>query len=405
MEQVLIGGYYDDLPTAATGYSALGGGSSWSDTEWHRSQGVGAAGKIGNLHVKLTVAPGAGKSWTFTLRLNGAATLITFAISNLETTGEDTVNEVAISPGDRLSLECVPSGTPASPSRAIWTSKFTGDNAKESLLLNGVYLYDGVSTMYVPLNCYSGSALLVESEAYSLIPTSGKLKNLYVAMDVDPGDAPEAYTFMVRLNDGDTALTCSIVADNITCNDVAHEVAVLPGDVVTIRAVPVSNPSVIPNCIVGLCFEADTDGESMIFGGSTENLLAGTLYHMPVGANREAAWSSEVGRRQYALACALKKLYVALTGSPGEGKSYTFTLRDDAAGTALAVTIADAATSGNNTVNVVSVGDLSLLAMECAPANTPTVRQAYWGLVNYMAPAAAGGGSGGFSAGAARLLA
>jgi len=101
----------------------------------------------------------------------------------------------------------------------------------------------------------------------------------------------------------------------------------------------------------------------------------------------DATWSAtETGRYHLGQECTLKKLYVLLSGSPSSGDSYTFTVRQNGASPAsgLVVEIADAATTGNDTANTISVSDDDELGMMVVPSSTPDVRDAYWGIVCYI---------------------
>lgn len=70
------------------------------------------------LRVRLTVAPGAGTSRTFTIRVNGANTAATVTIADSATTGVFTGN-VAAAAGDRITMQHTVSGAPAT-SLAQW---------------------------------------------------------------------------------------------------------------------------------------------------------------------------------------------------------------------------------------------------------------------------------------------
>jgi hypothetical protein len=65
-----------------------------------------------NLSVWTTTAPGSGKTWTLTLRIDASDETLTCVISNTETTCDDFVNEPTISAGALMTMSVVPSGTP-----------------------------------------------------------------------------------------------------------------------------------------------------------------------------------------------------------------------------------------------------------------------------------------------------
>ena len=73
------------------------------------------------MYVEGTTAPGAGKSYTYTLRNNTANTELSVVISEAGTTGNDAVaSGVTIANQDNLSLACVPAGTPTQPAGISW---------------------------------------------------------------------------------------------------------------------------------------------------------------------------------------------------------------------------------------------------------------------------------------------
>ncbi|MEP7234129.1 MAG: hypothetical protein ABI778_02420 [Ignavibacteriota bacterium] len=63
-------------------------------------------------------------------------------------------------------------------------------------------------------------------------------------------------------------------------------------------------------------------------------------------------------------AATLQNLYINLTAAPGAGASKTVTVRVNGVNTALTVTVAGAATAGNNTANTVSVAAGDLLSIQ-----------------------------------------
>jgi len=133
MEQVIVGGNMTQ-GTTATRYNLLyGTQSGWWTTMANLYQLIAAAGKIKNLRVKLSVAPGAGTSWAYTLMINGAATALTCTIADTATTGSDTTHEVTVSPSDYVCMRVVATGSPAIP-RSRYSVIFEGDGDRESIL-------------------------------------------------------------------------------------------------------------------------------------------------------------------------------------------------------------------------------------------------------------------------------
>lgn len=403
MKQVIIGGYSAAVSTSDTLYSRLAGAEDWIATEAQREQLVSTSGKLKNLRVKLDGVPGTG-TYVFTVRLNGAPTALTCEVAADGTLASDTTHEVTVSAGDRVCLECNPSDAPA-PDNAravLWTTMFEGDTAKESLLFGGAD--NTINPGGVEYNQVAPSGAGVwgpaEVSMRQVIPTAGKIKNLYVKLSADPGDSPEAYRFTLRLDTGaglgDTALTCTITADDTTGNDTANEVTVAAGDIVTLQCEPLNNPIEAPYATWGMTFLADTDGESIILAGTNDDPSGSTTeFSRLTGGYGSFYWTTtESSRLQLGQACILKNLYVQLENAPGDGNSFTFTVRIPDPGDTrkdgnLTVTITGAATTtGNDTAHTDIISDDDELSFESDPTSSPSSGDVYWGLVCYIEPPA-----------------
>lgn len=397
MEQVIFGGFRWDLHATDTKYNSLVGGSPWNATEsWCRGV-VSTSGKIKNLRVKLDGSPGAGKHYDFTMMVNGAPSALTLEIADTATSGVDTTHEVGVVAGDTISLECNPDNTPTSRN-AYWTSMFEGATAKESLILGttGSFTLSVTDTQYCAVTGAVTMPGITENDHRQLCPTSGKIKNLYIELSEDPGTSPDAYRFTLRVNGASPAdgLVVTITADATTGNDTSHEVSVAAGDYLTLMIEPLEEPSATPSARWGMTFVADTDGESVILAGTMWDLNTGATRYIDLQCYDDRDWSvGEDWRYQLGQSCTLKKLYVLLSAAPGDGKSYTFTVRKPGNGQAdgnLTVTIAGAvATTGNDVAHTDVIADDDYVDLKCVPANTPDVADAYWGLVGYIEPPAA----------------
>ncbi|GAJ11751.1 unnamed protein product, partial [marine sediment metagenome] len=239
-----------------------------------------------------------------------------------------------------------------------------------------------IATEYAQVMGETWSPSSTENDYRQVCPTSGKIKNLYVALNVDPGTSPDAYRFTLRVNKADSALTVTITADDTTGNDTAHEVTVAAGDVLTMKIEPLNGPSATPYACWGMTFVPDTDGESIVIAGTDNSLNTGVTEYIYLAGNW-SSWSADELKHTLGQSCTLKKLYVLLSAAPGDGKSYTFTLRKPGNGQIdgnLTVTITGAAaTTGNDVAHTDAISNDDYLDLECTPANTPTEADAYWG--------------------------
>src|SRR5438094_10251743 len=100
--QVVFNGGADTPATNSTEYATLMGleESVWESTLSEHEGIVPTTGSLSRLHIRLTAAPGAGRSYTFALMKNGAATGLTCTVANVATACTDVINAVAIAAGD-----------------------------------------------------------------------------------------------------------------------------------------------------------------------------------------------------------------------------------------------------------------------------------------------------------------
>ena len=90
-------------------------------TEANVVQSMPVAGTMTNLFIRLAVAPGGPKSYTFTVRKNGTDTSLTTTISGAATTGSNVVNSVSYNSGDTISVKSSPASSPSVGSMK-WTA-------------------------------------------------------------------------------------------------------------------------------------------------------------------------------------------------------------------------------------------------------------------------------------------
>jgi hypothetical protein len=164
---------------------------------------------------------------------------------------------------------------------------------------------------------------------------------------------------------------------------------VAAGNNVTMMFEPISTPTNATAAMWGMVFVADTDGESLILGGTTD-ALSNSATEYNVVAGQGMVWGAT---ENYTLlnACTLKKLYVELSASPrgnNDNDSYTFTIRIDTGNTTITTLIKDGGTGnkvGNDTTHTYDAANIASLKIQCVPSSSPAVVDAYWGLVCYIA--------------------
>lgn len=118
-ESVVLGGGNRGFSVAAIRYNTLQGsialaGFTWDATESNRYQETHVT-TVSKLYLNLGAAPdnGAGvQSYTFDIRHAGASTGVQVVVSEVATTGSDTVNTYFMSDGAVVDMMCTPANTP-----------------------------------------------------------------------------------------------------------------------------------------------------------------------------------------------------------------------------------------------------------------------------------------------------
>ncbi len=211
---------------------------------------VALAGTLKNLYVYVWRSPGGSGALTysFTLRKNGANTGLTLTInlpSAQPTAAGNIAADVPVSPGDVLDMYVTKSGSQVNAVYATWGFSFNPSVPNQYLLFNAFDTPRQDTVRYkslVDAQKYSTIAWnATESNVYN-ITLGMALSNFNVRLWAAPGVA-KSYTFVVRKNGADTALTVTISGNNTTGADTTHLVFVSPGDVVTVKCTPSGNPT------------------------------------------------------------------------------------------------------------------------------------------------------------------
>lgn len=119
-----------DAPRSGTSYLGPFIGLAPTPTELSAQQPMPFAGEISNFGFKIDVPPGAGSSYTMTVRKNGAAGGSAIACK-IEGAGSgntsclDTAHSLSFAAGDLLSVQVVPKGSPVRWGGARWSATLT----------------------------------------------------------------------------------------------------------------------------------------------------------------------------------------------------------------------------------------------------------------------------------------
>ena len=359
------------------------------------------SGTFRRFKVKMYSALAVGESLTFTLYVNGATTA-TCTITEGQSTGEDLVHEVAVSPGDDVCIIADGTGATIGYSYAWWSIEFEGSIANESVVITGTTT-STLNTTYANLASNWSTFSIVE-DRLSICPTAGTFKKMYVRQKAAAGVPGDAYQYCLRQDAGgglaDTSLYVPVVAPAVEGSDTSHSVVVAPGQPLTVSCTPagiVGPPGADTQAVISMVFVADVDGESLLFGGPDDLLgkTFGNKYWIYPSCDGDSEFYQGTDPFSYSKSqtlgeeVVLKKWYVQLSAGPGDGRTFTFTMHDfDAdADTTLVVSIAGASTTGNDTTHEPTIPAMDRIVIKQeSGVFEPASALAYWGLVQYRVP-------------------
>ena len=386
MQQVLIGGAKGNT-SLVTRYNALQGGAAWWVGEDWAEQVMPTAGTLSKLRIQAEVAPGVGKSFTITVRKNGADTGLAATITGAGVQeASDLVDEIAFVAGDRVAVKVTQVGDPTD-CKLRWSTYWVGDVPGESIVLGSSYdTPAGGGTGYSQIGTsYGNMAGAAEDFGHKqLMPTAGTFKKLYIHLTTAPG-AGEDRVFTVRRNGGDTSIVATLEDAEDTGNDIVNTQAYVATDYVGLKCVA-SAGAAGSRVHWGIVFQADVDGESLILGGSSDNLHISSTEFTYLSSEAAAAWSTTERMQLGQDICNLSKLHCEISAAPGVGSSWAFMLRREAGDTAVVASIANPDTEGNSGANSIDVATFDLLSIESDPANSPDVADLIWSLVAFEEP-------------------
>jgi len=237
---------------------------------------------------------------------------------------------------------------------------------------------DNSATEYAPLaGGYTWSP--TELTRTQVISASGIIKNLRIVLAAAPSTG-DSYAFVLMVNGSPSALTLTISDTATTGQDLVNQISVVAGDYVSLRVVPTS----LPDAVVAKwssVFSGSVSNESLVLGCMRTTMNTSTTQYMGLqGMNDSPNANIFRGQRVCSAAGTIKNFYVKLTGSPGAGDSFVFTLNKNGVNQTLTATVSELGTTGNDTVNsfIVAAGDL--LTIEINPAGTPNDVLPTWGM-------------------------
>jgi hypothetical protein len=396
---------------SATNFITPLSGQVFTATEVNGSCPCAAAGTFSFWQVVLPAAPGAGKSVTFTLRINGGDTGAAITIADTATVGTYTGAAIALADGDIITIKSVPSGTPtASAPTMSWAFNSTTPN--ESIYgaggVNGT-IASGPRTNTVLFRPDTSNFQTLVQE---VVACPGTLTKAIIALNVDVG-ASGSMTFVINKNgvaqdgSGGTPDT-RIVFDNTgTTKSATFSLALVAGDQLSWTATETGSAASIKPT-TGVRFVSTNPGESNYGGVATQSLDAVSTNYLPAGNGTNAALPTAEANAQVNVGLVgfkLKNLYTMTSSNNNVGEGWDWSLKKNGSATSLATQQTGATVAANDTTGSVTYQPQDAVAMEVTPVLSPIVRFSTWSAVQSQvgnAPSGKGntgrkGGGGGVS--------
>jgi hypothetical protein len=280
--------------------------------------------------VNLSVAPGAGKSWTFSINKNGTKSVLSTTISASATSSCDMTHTVIVTQGDVVVVEVEESGTPTAAG-PTWSLLFSPDIDGETVMF--VTGSSGVTSAqwWAMVGVNLGTA---ETNQYIPMQFAGTLKKLCGSSSVQP-TSTNAINFIMHKSGSpfSPSITSSVTSSTPALNglytacDNTHTGSVAVGDFITnsititgsISSTTNSSAVIVPSVL----------GQFALFSGR-DSITAGnaTSYCSFIGrcsvaqSSEAAATVPTLGGVQWEA----QSIYVHVTTAPGTGTQYVFTL-------------------------------------------------------------------------------
>lgn len=333
----------------------------------HMNQLLAAGGTLSNLVVDLSVAPGAGKSWTVTVMKNDGATSLSVVVSGTDTSGEDATNTVNVVAGDRVCLRLTPTGTPATMIVRGYTM-FTGTDSTHSLVLDGnMETFNALGTKYNAISTAHSWNVYPENKCQCVMPIPGTISNEYVRAHLTIGHTTQ-YDFAIRKNS--LSSICNVILNSATQqgSDASSD-TVVAGDNIGFRGIEqyYHRPKTLK---WGFRFVPATAGLWVYMTAHTGSFTMTAARYGNLHGNL-VLQSTETTAYQYMANQSLSDLRVKVLVAPGAGKSWTFTVRKNGADTSLTCTISGTDTEGYDTLHLVEFAKGDYATIGIVPAGTP----------------------------------
>lgn len=226
---------------------------------------------------------------------------------------------------------------------------------------------------YAPIYAMGASMFATGSgSGQSVMSCAGTLKNLYISHDTAAGTG-NSRTWTVYKNGADTGLTVTIADPATSGNDTVNTVSVVAGDTVSLHQTANTTTTGTGTIRATLMFSAAAN-TSAVFANTNNNLSNSVTSYLPLQGQGNDTTAGGNVEGVIPTGGTIRNAYGVLGGTPGSGKSYTFTLVVNGVDSALTFSVSGTGTTGNDTANSVSVSAGDRVYWKIVPSGTPSAR-------------------------------
>ncbi len=289
--------------------------------------------------------------------------------------------------GTLLTIAYFKSGTPTDVI-AKWAIEYESD-ASRLLLGDGSFTFIGndATRRYFPIIGGGTPQTTLGFRVDSIMPIAGTVREFAISLSGSPGGG-KSWTFSIYKNGSEEASSQLTIADTNNYGIITGlNIAFSAGDKLACSVVATNTPA---NAWfnLGVSIEPTNSTENILanagssFTGSSPDRYAPVLASDWSQSTTESDWKRYIGPT---LDILVKNLRVEVESAPGAGTSIIYTLRKGAQDTALTVTIADTATSGNDTSHSISISAGDYIDMKFSASGSPGAPRSLYSMLYLLA--------------------
>ncbi len=340
---------------------------------------IGTAGSILTFRVRLSAAPGVGKSYTFALSVNQAASALFYVtIADTATSGIVT-GTLAISKDDALSIRKTPSGAPTSVD-AEFDIEFLPTTANYYCYFGHTDNPGGGSHSVKAYRCLTNAAGLHPNsppQAQCVFPLDGTLRSFSVLLRERPDSSIFNGARGLTFNQNGVNVGSTITIETSRTGTLTGlSTAITAGDLLCVEDEPLfphGGLGPVQNTRTAFCLviEPTTAGEFAWM--SLKDTQIDDFVSISGGSTNVSSDTESAERLAMPGPFLLGKFYFANNSASTPGATETFTVRKNGVDTTQAIVVTGAQKTGHDIVHQTTVADGDLISIGVVDSGSPTV--------------------------------